>query len=210
MDGRGFPLPLVRFLQCVGIEPKICPPHQPQKNPYVERYHRNFKYECEAREQPTDLESTIAIHTPYVQFYNHERPNQAVTCGNQPPLMKFPHALNLTPVPETVDPDRWILQQTGKVYTRKLGRDGCFQLGNQTYYVQKALRGRRVAIRVDGYQRELGIFLDGKVIKKLPIKGLQNRRMAFDEFVEFMAREAASAWQRYVRRTPRYARVTIP
>src|SRR5690606_36427238 len=132
---------------------------------------RNFKYECEAREQPTDLESTIAIHTPYVQFYNHERPNQAVTCGNQPPLMKFPHALNLTPVPETVDPDRWILQQTGKVYTRKLGRDGCFQLGNQTYYVQKALRGRRVAIRVDGYQRELGIFLDGKVIKKLPIKG---------------------------------------
>jgi hypothetical protein len=124
--------------------------------------------------------------------------------------MKFPHALNLTPVPETVDPDRWILQQTGKVYTRKLGRDGCFQLGNQTYYVQKALRGRRVAIRVDGYQRELGIFLDGKVIKKLPIKGLQNRRMAFDEFVEFMAREAASAWQRYVRRTPRYARVTIP
>ena len=69
--------------------------------------------------------------------------------------------------------------------------------------MQNQLHGRRVAIRVDGYQRELGVLLDRKAIKKLPIKGLQNRRMAYDEFVEFMARQAASAWRRYLRRTPR-------
>jgi hypothetical protein len=55
----------------------------------------------------------------------------------------------------------------------------------------------------------LGILLDGKVIKKLPVKGLQNRRMAFDDFVDHMAREADSAWCRYLRRTPTYARVTM-
>ena len=98
------------------------------------------------------------------------------------------------------------MQQTGKTYTRKLGRDGCFQLGNQTYYVKQKLRGRPVTLWVDGQQRELGVFLNGKVIKKLPIKGLQNRKMTFEEFVDWMAKEADSAWHRYLRRTPTYAR----
>lgn len=206
---KDFPSPLLRFLECLGIDPDVCPPQEPQKNPYVERYHRNYKYECQEQEQPQDLESTITTNTLYVHFYNYERPNQAVTCGNQPPLVKFPHPPQLSPVPDTVDPDRWLLQQTGKTYVRKLGRDGCFQLGNQTYYVQQKLRGRSVTIWVHGQQRELGILLDGKVIKKLPIKGLQNHRMAFDDFVEHMAKEADSAWCRYLRRTPTYTRVTM-
>ena len=117
--------------------------------------------------------------------------------------------VNNTPVPDTVDPDRWLLQQTGKTYVRKLGRDGCFQLGNQTYYVQQKLRGRSVTIWVNGQQRELGILLDGQVIKKLPVKGLQNRRMIFNDFVDYMAREADSTWCRYLRRTPTYVRVTM-
>jgi len=203
---KDFPSPLLRFLECLGIHPDVCPPQAPEKNPYVERYHRNYKYECQAQEQPQDLESTIATNSPYVHFYNYERPNQALTCGNQPPLVKFPHPPQLSPVPDTVDPDRWLLQQTGKTYVRKLGRDGCFQLGNQTYYVQQKLRGRSVTIWVQGPQRELGILLDGKVIKKLPIKGLQNRRMTFTDFVDWMAKEAESAWRRYLRRTPTYAR----
>jgi hypothetical protein len=98
------------------------------------------------------------------------------------------------------------LQQTGKTYTRKLARDGCFQLGNQTYYVQQKLRGRSVTLWVDGQQRQLGIMLDGKAIKKLPIKGLQHRRMTFIEFVDWMAKEADSVWRRYLRRTPTYTR----
>jgi hypothetical protein len=55
----------------------------------------------------------------------------------------------------------------------------------------------------------LGVLLDGQVIKKLPVKGLQNRRMTFDDFVDYMAREANSAWCRYLHRTPTYARVTM-
>jgi hypothetical protein len=206
---KDFPSPMLRFLECLGIDPDVCPPQAPEKNPYVERYHRNYKYECQEQEQPENLESTIATNTSYIQFYNYERPNQAITCGNQPPLVKFPNPPQLSPVPDTVDPDRWLLQQTGKTYVRKLGRDGCFQLGNQTYYVQQKLRGRYVTIWVNGQQRELGILLDGKVIKNLPVKGLQNRRMAFDEFVDYMASEADSAWRRYLRRTPTYARVTM-
>jgi hypothetical protein len=36
----------------------------------------------------------------------------------------------LTPVPQTIDPDRWPLTLTGKTYKRKLDSKGCFQLGN--------------------------------------------------------------------------------
>jgi transposase InsO family protein len=45
-SGWDFPSALKRFLLCVQIEPRICPPHQPQKNAYVERYHRSYKEEC--------------------------------------------------------------------------------------------------------------------------------------------------------------------
>lgn len=206
---KDFPSPLLRFLQCLGIDPKVCPPHQPEKNPFVERYHRNYKYECQLREQPQDLESTIATNQPYVHFYNFERPNQAITCGNQPPRVKFPHAPALSPVPQTIDPDHWLLLQSGRTYTRRLDRNGCFQLGNHTYYVQQKLRGRSVTLWVDGRQRELAIYANRKVIKKLPIKGLQNRLMNFPEYLELMCQEAISTWRRILRRTPTYRRVTM-
>jgi hypothetical protein len=43
---KDFPSPILRFLQCLGIDARICPPHHPEKNPYLERYRRNYKYEC--------------------------------------------------------------------------------------------------------------------------------------------------------------------
>ena len=41
-----------------------------------------------------------------VHFYNFERPNQAITCGNQPPRPKFPNMASLTSVLQTIDPNR--------------------------------------------------------------------------------------------------------
>jgi hypothetical protein len=175
----------------------------------VERYHRNYKYECQYREQPKDLESTIATNEPYVHFYNFERPNQAVTCGNQPPLVKFPQPPQLARVPQTIDPDRWLVALTGKTYKRRLDRNGCFQLGNQAYYVQQKLKGRSVLIWVDGRQRELDIFVDRQMIKKISIKGLQDRLINFPEYLELICQEAISTWRRTLRHIPTYRRVTI-
>ena len=75
---KDFPSPLLRFLQCLGIDPKVCPPQRPDKNPFAERYHRNFKYECQLIECPADLVSTVDVNQRYVHFYNFERPNQAI------------------------------------------------------------------------------------------------------------------------------------
>jgi len=206
---KDFPAPMLRFLRCLGIDPQVCPPQRPDKNPFVERYHKNFKYECQLIDLPNDLPSTMDVNQRYVQFYNFERPNQAMTCGNQPPRVKFPYSPNLSPVPQTIDPDRWVLALTGKTYKRKLDRTGCFQLGNQNYYVQKKRHGHCVIVWVDGQRRELAIFADRQLIKKLPIKGLQNRIMNFPDYVELMCKEAVSAWRRTLRRTPTYRQVTM-
>jgi hypothetical protein len=74
-SAKEFPSPLLRFLQCLGIDPGVCPPQRPDKNPFVERYHRNFKYECQLIEQPHDLAQTREVNQPYVHFYNYERPH---------------------------------------------------------------------------------------------------------------------------------------
>lgn len=202
---KDFPSPLLRFLQCLGIEPQVCPPQRPDKNPFVERYHRNYKYECQLIEQPHDLLSTMESNQPYVHFHNYERPNQALTCDNQPPLVKFPNPPPLSPVPQSIDPDRWVLALSGKTYKRKLDGKGCFQLGDQTYYVQQKMHGRSILIWVDGPQRELVIQAGRIPVKKIPMKGLQNRNMNFPDYIELMCKQAASTWHRLLRRTPTYS-----
>jgi hypothetical protein len=54
-SGRDFPAAFVRFLLCIGVEPIICPPHQPQKNPFVERFHRSYDEECIRTKAPATL-----------------------------------------------------------------------------------------------------------------------------------------------------------
>jgi hypothetical protein len=90
-----------------------------------------------------------------------------------------------------------------------LDRHGCFQLGSQFYYVQQKLKHHLILIWVDGKQRELDIFVDRQLIKKIPIKGLQNRLMKFPEDLELMCQEAISTWRRILRRNTTYRPVTM-
>jgi len=150
----------------------------------------------------------VEINQPYFHFYNFERPNQALTWGNQPPRLKFPKSPHLSPVLQTIDPDRWLLALTGKTDKRRLDRNGCFQLGNQTYYVQRKLPGQYVIAWVDGQRRELAVFADRQLVKKLLLKGLQNCLMNFPDYLELMCTEAISAWHCILRRTPTYRWVT--
>jgi hypothetical protein len=81
--GRDFPSPLVRFLLCLDIEVIICPPQRPDKNAFVERYHRSYAEECLGVHLPQTCAAADEVTQAYRQHYNWERPNQAVTCGNQ-------------------------------------------------------------------------------------------------------------------------------
>lgn len=132
-----------------------------------------------------------------------------MTCGNQPPRVKFPQTPLLPPVRQTIDPDRWILELDGTSYKRRLNPSGRFQLGNQTYYVSKKPRGRSVVVWVNGGQHELEILIGGQLVKKLPIKGLKKKEMKFTEYLEMMSHEAVSAWRRTQRRRLTYRQGTM-
>jgi transposase InsO family protein len=56
VSGRDFPSPLRRLLLCLGITPHVCPPHRPDKNAYVERYHRTYGHECLQVHRPSTLQ----------------------------------------------------------------------------------------------------------------------------------------------------------
>ena len=43
--GRDFPCALVRFLLCLGVQPTVIPPHRPDVNASVERFHRSLGQE---------------------------------------------------------------------------------------------------------------------------------------------------------------------
>lgn len=51
-SGADFPAPFVRFLACLGITANICPPQRPDRNGYVERFNRTYKYELILVYQP--------------------------------------------------------------------------------------------------------------------------------------------------------------
>src|SRR5947209_12074169 len=56
VSGRDFPSPLLRLLLCLGITPTVCPTHCPDKNAYVERYHRSYGQECLQLHRPRTLQ----------------------------------------------------------------------------------------------------------------------------------------------------------
>jgi transposase InsO family protein len=90
VSGRDFPSPLRRLLLCLGITPHICPPHRPDKNAYVERYHRTYGQECLQIHRPSTLQEVREVTEAFLQHYNQERPHQGGACGNVPPRVAFP------------------------------------------------------------------------------------------------------------------------
>src|SRR6266566_7624035 len=84
VSGRDFPSPLRRLLLCLGITPHICPPHRPDKNAYVERYHRTYGQECLQIHQPRTLQEVSKVTEAFLQHYNYERPRKATRLWQRP------------------------------------------------------------------------------------------------------------------------------
>lgn len=179
---------------------KVCPPKRPDKNAFVERYHRSYDRECLQVEQPSDLLDSVEVTARYVQHYNQERPNQALACANQPPDLAFPNLPRLPRLPQQLDPDRWLTTIDGMVYTRRIDAHGFVWLGNQRYYVQQRSRGQYVNLRVQASQQQLLVEHNGQLVKTLNVKGLVGQpSMSFDAYFEWMLGEARTHWRRLKR-----------
>jgi transposase InsO family protein len=143
-SGRDFPSALVRFLWCVGVQPNVIPPHRPDLNAYVERFHRTLSQECLRVHLPQTREQVGEVTQSFLQHYNQERPNQARSCGNQPPGVAYSQFPTLPRVPETVDPDQWLERMNQQAFARTVQADGGISINHEAYYVPRALAGQRV------------------------------------------------------------------
>jgi hypothetical protein len=197
-SGRDFPSALVRFLLCVGVEPHICPPHRPDKNPYVERYHRSFGNECLDVLRPGTEEEVREATDAFSIHYNTERPNQARSCNNRPPRVAFPTLPTLPTLPEFVYPDAWLAHIHGQAYARRVQPKGTVAVDRRDYYIAQALAGQQVVLVVNAPEHRFDVLVGKEVVKSLAIKGLVGQALPFDEYAARMREEARSEYRRWL------------
>ncbi|HEX2184317.1 MAG TPA: integrase core domain-containing protein [Chloroflexota bacterium] len=197
--GRDFPAPFVKFLTCLGVEVEVCPPRRPDRNAFVERYHRTLDGECLQVERPTTLERARAVTATFRRHYNAESPNQALSCGNRPPQVAFPVLPARPSLPAQVDPDRWLRVIDGRPYVRKVRSNGTVTVEHDTYFVGRRLAGQYVVLAVDAAARALVVRHREQPVKQLALKGLQGGPLPYEDYLRLM-QGAARARRRLVRR----------
>jgi hypothetical protein len=172
------------------VEVSICPPHRPDLNAFVERYHRTYDEECLLLYRPADLETVRTLTAAFHQHYNDERPQQGLACGNQPPRKAFPVLPLRPPAPLRVDPDRSLSALHGTCYVRKVQHSTSVTVGAGRYYLTRALRGQQVTLQIDATDRTLVVTHDGQEVKRVAIAGTGRGRVPFAQFVELLCAEA--------------------
>jgi hypothetical protein len=194
------------LLLCLGISVEVCPPRRPDINCYVERYHRSYDQEAIQIFQPKTLPQVLDMNLNFHHHYNYERPNQALSCGNQPPRRAFPNLPTLPSLPDTVDPDRWLDDYDGQLFKRRVAANGTVRLDKHRYYIRRELRGRYVLLQIDAPNRQLQVLLNHEVIKTIPLKGLYQQPLPWPDYLRLIRAEAVSQWRRYLQRAKRYVR----
>jgi hypothetical protein len=197
-SGRDFPSALVRFLLCLEIEPNICPPRRPDKNPFVERYHRAYSEECLQVLRPGTEGEVQEVTDAFFLHYNTERPHQGRACGNRPPRVAFPVLPTLPPLPEQVDPDRWLEAIHSQAFARRVQPNGTVEVDRRPYYVKQTLAGQQVVLVVNAREAVFEVLLGAARLKSVPIKGLVGQPLPFDEYAARMREEARSEYRRWL------------
>ena len=188
----------MRFLLCLGGEPNICPPRQPQKHPYVERYHRAFGKACLAGLRPGTEGEAREVTDAFLVHYNTERPNPALSCGKRPPRVACPALPTLPALPEEVDPDQWLAHIHGQAFARRIQPNGTVKVDRQVDYSKHTLAGQQVVLLVNAPERVFEVFLGRDHPKAVAIKGLVGQPLPLGAYVTRVREEARSEYRRYL------------
>lgn len=188
--GSDFPSALLRFGRALGIQMQVCAPHHPWQNGFVEREHRSYQEECLARERPSTLEQARAVTAQWQQHYNCQRPNQALSCQNQPPQVAAADLPTLPRPPAQVDPDGWLAELDGWHVERKVNAQGMAQVDLHRSYVDVHRAGQRVTLQVQAATGSLLIWQEGTLLKTVPLRGLLGQSLTFERLVEYMSQQA--------------------
>lgn len=189
--GRDFPSAFVRFWLCLGVKINICPPHRPDLNCYVERFHRAQGSECLAIHRPKNVETTQEVLTRYKDHYNFERPHQGKSCHNIPPMIAHPPPLFRQPPSLFINPNQWLYQIAGRRYPRKVRADGTVVIAKQTYYIGTAHAKQYVALVVEAQNQQFVVYQKESELGRVAIKGLyRGYELSFEDYHALMVTEA--------------------
>mgnify|MGYP000147361871 FL=1 len=169
---------------------------QPWKKGYVERFNRNQKQEALRKHKPVTVEDAQQVVNDYRYFYNVERPSQAITCRDLPPSEAIgDNAPFLPRLPDEVDPDRWLDYWHQRTFRRNITSNGSISIDKRSYYVGRDHKNSRALLRLDAEQKLFFVYKGDTEIKQLPIKGLAHGKMPFDDYVDYITKQARSEQQ---------------
>ncbi|HEX2915405.1 MAG TPA: integrase core domain-containing protein [Chloroflexia bacterium] len=154
-SGRDFPSAFVKFWHCIGVKVNVCPPHRPDLNGVVERFHRALGQECLKVHHPESLGQVCELLPRYQHHYNFERPHQGQACRNQPPRVAFPELPARPSLPLVVNPDSWLKRVEGNRYVRRVDYKGAVKLDKHRYYVGRDFAGQYVSLEIDAGKAEV-------------------------------------------------------
>jgi hypothetical protein len=184
------------FCVSQGIPPNICPAQRPDRNGFVERFHRTLTTECLQVHRPGTLEQVREVTQRFLLHYNKERPHQGLSCGNRPPAVAFPQLPVLPALPSLIDPDRWLDSLHGQAFVRRVGSDGCVEVDHESSYLGRDRAKQQVSVLVNAPDRLFDVFQGQQRLKSLPIKRLHGGLWPFERYVTLMTQEARSEERR--------------
>lgn len=191
-----FPSAFMRFLLCVGVTPDVCPPHRPDLKPYVERFIRSQKEECIYPHRPGTVSEAQQLIGQHRSFYNLERPNQAVTCNNQPPSLALGDVPRLPSLPQRVNPDAWLQHYHRHGFRRRVRSNGTVTVDTDQYYIGKRYKGQQVLLLVDAPAKQFEVWHDNQHLKRCPIDNLFHGELSLEAYIDHMIKAAQSEEKR--------------
>ena len=90
------------------------------------------------------------------------------------------------------------------MFKRRVNHTGSVKVDKHSYYIGRAHRGRYIVLKVDAANQQFLVELEGQLIKAIPIKGLQNQMMPFEQYLDFICQQAVSNWRLYRRKQLKY------
>lgn len=129
--------------------------------------------------------------------------------GNRPPLVAFPTLPTRPPLPEVVDPDRWLASIHGQAFARTVQPNGSVVVEHHHYYIKHSLAGRKVVLVVNAKDARFEVLVGREVIKSVALKGLVGQPLSFEEYAARMQAEARSEYRRWLQQQRRLYQVNL-
>jgi hypothetical protein len=95
-------------------------------------------------------------------------------------------------VPDLVNPDAWLTRVHEQHVVRRVNRQGFVKVDLYPYYISSKLAGQRVTLSIHAKEQALQVVYPQEYRRTLPLKGLQQRALPYQEYVELMQREAST------------------